>query len=88
MKDIKGYEGFYGITSCGRVWSYKKKDFLKIDKYFSVNLYKDGQRWHPSVAFLVAQAYIPNPTNTDRVLHKDDNKAHNWINNLEWQEVE
>ena len=28
MKDIKGYEGLYAITSCGRVWSYKRKKFL------------------------------------------------------------
>jgi len=29
MKDIKGYEGLYAVTSCGRVWSYKSKKFLK-----------------------------------------------------------
>jgi hypothetical protein len=23
MKDVVGYEGLYGITSCGKVWSYK-----------------------------------------------------------------
>lgn len=29
MKDIKGYEGLYAITSCGKVWSYRRKIFLK-----------------------------------------------------------
>lgn len=29
MIDIKGYEGQYAITSCGKVWSYKRKKFLK-----------------------------------------------------------
>jgi hypothetical protein len=28
MKDIKGYEGLYAITSCGKVWGYKYKRFL------------------------------------------------------------
>ena len=23
MKDIKGFEGLYAITSCGKVWSYR-----------------------------------------------------------------
>ena len=31
MVDIKGYEGIYAITSCGKVWSYKAKRFLKIE---------------------------------------------------------
>ena len=29
MRDIPGYEGLYAITSCGKVWSYYKNDFLK-----------------------------------------------------------
>jgi hypothetical protein len=29
MKDIVGYEGLYAITSCGKVWSYKSKRFIK-----------------------------------------------------------
>lgn len=29
MRDVVGFEGLYGITSCGRVWSYKAKKFLK-----------------------------------------------------------
>lgn len=28
MKDIQGYEGLYAITSCGKVWSYRRKKFL------------------------------------------------------------
>ena len=45
MVDIKGYEGKYAITSCGKVWSYKTKRFLKTIKtrkgYEIVYLYKD-----------------------------------------------
>ena len=29
MRDIKGYEGIYAITSCGKVWSYRSNKFLK-----------------------------------------------------------
>ena len=29
-KDIKGYEGLYAITSCGKVWSYRRKKFLSL----------------------------------------------------------
>ena len=46
MKDIPGYEEQYAITSCGRVWSYKSKNFLspKRDKdgYYFVGLSKNG----------------------------------------------
>ena len=29
FKDIEGYEGLYGITSCGKVWSYRKRNSKK-----------------------------------------------------------
>ena len=28
MRDVKGYEGLYAVTSCGKVWSYKSDRFL------------------------------------------------------------
>ena len=88
MKDIKGYEGIYGITSCGKVWSYKSKKFLKpyTDNagYLYVNLYKDGKVKKYKVHRLVTEAYIPNPENLPQVNHKDENKANNCLQNLEW----
>ena len=88
MKDIKGYEGLYAITSCGKVWSYRSKKFLKLlhrgNGYLSVNLYKDGKMVSYSIHRLVAEAYIPNPENKPQVGHLDENPSHNWINNLEW----
>lgn len=48
MRDIKGYEGLYLVTSCGKVWSYRTKKFLKPYNdgfgYWKVDLCKDGKR--------------------------------------------
>ena len=88
MKDIKGYEGLYGITPEGEVWSYKYKKFLKPkyekNGYLRIMLCKDGQRKMYSLHRLVAQTYLPNPENLPQVNHKDENKANNCLQNLEW----
>lgn len=88
MKDIKGYEGLYAVTSCGKVWSYKRKCFLKPwsngNGYLLVCLCKDGKVEKIRVHRLVANAYIPNYNNLPEVNHKDEVRYHNWLNNLEW----
>ena len=88
MIDIKGYEGLYAITSCGKVWGYKRKKFLKptvaADGRERVGLTKNGIQKQYLVHRLVAEAYISNPLNLPQVNHKDENPLHNYINNLEW----
>ena len=88
MEDIKGYEGLYAITSCGRVWSYRSKKFLKPSKdrtgYLRVSLCLNNKYDYRMVHRLVAEAYIPNPAALPQVNHKDEIKSHNYINNLEW----
>ena len=90
MKDILGYEGLYAITSCGKVWSYKSKKFLKPQKrkrkggYLQVNLHKDGEQKTYTIHRLVQKAYLPNPSNLPQVNHKDENKENNALPNLEW----
>lgn len=88
MRDIKGYEGKYAVTSCGRVWSYKRKKFLKpgVSRggYLQVVLCKEGKMHTTTVHRLVAGAYIPNPDNLPQINHSDEVKTHNWISNLEW----
>ena len=87
MKDIKGYEGLYAITSCGKVYSYKNKKFLSpaYDRgYPYINLFKVGTPFTVKIHRLVAEAYIPNPHKYKEVNHKDENKQNNSILNLEW----
>ena len=88
MKDIKNYEGLYAVTSCGKVWSYKRKRFLKPKAnkygYLFVSLWKDNELKNFYVHRLVAEAYIPNPENLPQINHKDENKANNCLQNLEW----
>ena len=88
MRDIVGYENIYGITSCGRVWSYRNKRFLKPacekNGYMRIMLCKDGQNKMYSLHRIVAEAYIPNPDNLPEVDHIDNDKNHNYVNNLQW----
>ena len=88
MKDIKNYEGLYAVTSCGRVWSYKNKCFLKPRDngkgYLFVTLCKNGKIKNYHIHRLVAEAYIPNPDNLPDVDHIDNDRTHNYLNNLQW----
>lgn len=87
MIDIKGYEGLYAVTSCGKIWSYRKGAFLSPinnGKYLYVELWKNGKRKRERIHRLVAQAYLPNPNNLPQVNHKDEVKTHNYLGNLEW----
>ena len=88
MKDVVGYENIYGITSCGRVYSYRNKRFLtprvNNNGYLFVDLYKNGKAKKFLIHRLVAQAYLPNPENLPEVDHIDNDKTHNYINNLQW----
>ena len=87
MEPIKGFED-YGITSCGRVYSFKRNKFLKPNMnthgYFKVVLSKHNKTYTKSIHRLVAEAYIPNPENLETVDHIDGNKEHNYVNNLQW----
>ena len=88
MKDIKGYENSYSVTSCGKVWSHKSKRFLKPfktkDGYLQVELCKNGMEKKYLLHRLVANAYIPNINNLPQVGHDDDIKEHCYIKNLYW----
>ena len=88
MKDIKNYEGLYAVTSCGKIWSYRRQKFLtpgvNNKGYLIVCLRKDGQNKMYKIHRLVAEAYLPNPENLPQVDHIDNDKTHNYVNNLQW----
>lgn len=88
MRDIKGYEGLYAVTSCGKVWSYRSQKFLKSNinrgGYEYVVLSVGDERKTLTIHKLVAEAYIPNPLGLPQINHKDEDKTHNYLNNLEW----
>ena len=95
-KWIEGYEGFYWITSKGRVISADRYDRfnrhvggevkpqLAGQGYPFVCLYKGGKGKQRYVHRLVAQAFIPNPENKREVDHIDNDKTNNVVTNLRW----
>lgn len=88
MKDVKGYEGLYAVTSCGQVWSYRKQKFISQwsngTPYLLVTLHKNGVKKNKRVHVLTAEAYIPNPQNYPNVDHDNGNPHDNYVGNLKW----
>lgn len=97
-KDIPGYEGYYQVSSLGRVKRlprHKATDKRKTHNnirnprvadngYLRVNLSKDNvTKWY-SIHRLVAIIFIPNPNNLPIINHKDENKQNNRVENIEW----
>ena len=89
-KDISGFEGFYEISSYGRVRSVKSGKILSTSKcggcrgYLSVCLSKNGKRYGKLVHRLVAEAFIPAIEGLSEVNHKDEDKTNNRVDNLEF----
>lgn len=91
-EDVKGYEGFYQVSSFGRVWSVVREGakggrcILNRNSkgYLSVGLCKKGVQKKFRVHRLVAIAFIPNPENKPEVNHLDGDKGNNRVDNLEW----
>lgn len=99
-KPVLGYEGFYEVSSKGRVknthyWSCHNKLVERRphrilspettrDGYKRIVLTKCGIKKHYSVHRLVALAFIPNPDAKPQINHIDENPANNQADNLEW----
>lgn len=92
-KDIKGYEGLYQVSNCGRVKSlrnrsnHKEEIIMKqsiVMGYSVISLCKESISKMYKIHRLVANAFIKNPNGKPQVNHKDGNKQNNNAENLEW----
>lgn len=99
-RDIKGFEGYYQVSNMGniktvkRIVSFGKNKRIVVeelktlvddkDGYKDIILYKNGEHRHVKVHRVVAETFIPNPKGYKEINHKNENKADNRVENLEW----
>ena len=87
-RDIEGYEGYYQVSSEGRVFSIRSDKHLSLREekngYISVELNLSGNNKRLKMHRLVAKAFIPNPELKKTVNHINSNRSNNNLNNLEW----
>ena len=88
IRDIKGYEGLYTVDEFGNVMSVKRGKLISQHKfpngYVYVNLHKRGKTKTARVHRVVAETFIPNPSECTQVNHKNGLKTDNRLTNLEW----
>ncbi len=89
VREVKGYEGKYSITDCGKVYSHIGagrwlKPILNAQGYLSVNLYKDGEKKPTTIHRLVALHFVEGHFEGAVVNHLDEVKTNNNYINLEW----
>lgn len=89
MRPIARFENRYQITQSGDVINLANNTTLTPTQnpngYYKVGL-ADGKGGHTQLLVhrLVALHFLPNPYEHSQVNHKDGNKSHNHMNNLEW----
>ena len=89
FKKVKGFSQYF-VSNGGRVFSLRYGRLKELTPY-TVGGYKevklvgdDGNIRQLYVHRLVAQAFIANPGKLPEINHKDENKANNCVDNLEW----
>lgn len=85
--EIKSLDRF--IVKSNGVKEFKKGKFIssthnKRSNYLECHLSMNGKRKCYKVHRLVAETFIPNPSNHPVVNHKDGNRLNNNVDNLEW----
>lgn len=89
-KDIPNYDGLYKVSNLGNVISYKNgkpkkiKPIKQTTGYMHVSLYYHGKKTVWGLHRLVATLFLENPNNYPCINHKDENRANNCVDNLEW----
>jgi hypothetical protein len=88
ITDIPNFEGRYGITKNGKVWSYRRKQWNKIFKnkygYMCLSLYDGSKGQTKTVHRLVMETYNPNKNKNLIIDHKNNDKEDNRLENLQW----
>lgn len=88
IKDVKGYEEFYAVTSLGRIWSHRRNKFIKTwhdaQGYLRVTFSVKNKQTSYKLHRLVGDAFIENPDNKPQINHKNGNKSDCRASNLEW----
>ena len=88
LVDLPGYEGVYKASSLGYITNGRKKlkTYTINSGYLCLKLHDaNGVRKSHLLHRLIAQAFIPNPSNFPEVNHIDGIKANCALDNLEWQ---
>lgn len=86
---IKGYEGYYRISSYGMIESCRyERRYLDPSKYktgYRISLCVNTNLKVRSIHNLVAETFIPNPTGAHNVKPKDGNYFNCDVRNLQWK---
>lgn len=85
-KKIDGFPG-YKVSNKGNVSGPRKKCLKLVDGgqgYLKVTLSRFGKHVDKRVNRLVAQAFLPNPGNLPIVMHLDNKRSNNQVENLAW----
>lgn len=99
-RDVVGYEGYYMVSSYGRVislsryveWNNYAKwtephlmyQYRKQKGYFTTVFKRNGVKKCVSIHRVVAAAFVPNPNNFPCIDHINDNPLDNRACNLQW----
>lgn len=90
-KPVVGFEGYYEISSEGRVRSLKSQHIRQLSPrlnkrtgYLFLILSANGKHRTVTIHRLVAEAFLEKPDGFDYVNHKDEVKTNNNVENLEW----
>lgn len=89
-KRVSGWDTYW-VSDHGRVYGpgrYGNGNFLdpvpQDDDYYKVTLSEHGCKKDMRINRLVAKAFKPNPNNLPLVMHMDDDRTNNHVDNLEW----